>query len=199
MRSAGTHASDVGVRAWVATLIAVMLLAANTPAAVQAQDEVESSPKGTIGAALIGAELGAVIPALAGVDDAWPYIVFPVIGAGAGVALGALVVDQSSTDPAIGVSLLVLGTAGLIPALVVTFAATAYDPDDDNVSVDDGFAARRVPRSAARSAQLAARAAGPGLVRVSPAGLFVGAPGVVVAPPTDRGARIEVPFLSGLF
>ncbi|HEX2678019.1 MAG TPA: hypothetical protein VHM19_15300, partial [Polyangiales bacterium] len=44
--------------------------------------------KGTLGVGLIGAELGMVLPALAGMDDTWAFIVFPVIGAAGGAAAG---------------------------------------------------------------------------------------------------------------
>lgn len=161
---------------------------------------VESTPKGTIGAALIGAELGAVIPAVFGVDETWPYLVFPALGAGGGIALGALVVDKDGNDPALGVALLAVGTAGLIPALVVSFSATAYNPENGSVLAQQPGVETASRLAAAERAQAAARAAGPGLLRWSPQGMFVGAPAVTVIPGNrERATEIAVPVVSGLF
>jgi len=123
-----------------------------------ADDSLQPDFKGTIGLGLIGAELGLVIPALAGARGVWPYIVFPVIGAGGGALAGYFVLEKGD-HAELAVASLVAGMALAIPALVATLAATAYEPD--------------VESPTARAA-----AAGPGLVRWSPDGVFLAPPGV---------------------
>ena len=49
---------------------------------------LDSVGKGTVGLGLIGAELGFAIPALIGVEEIWPYIVFPTVGAVGGAVGG---------------------------------------------------------------------------------------------------------------
>ena len=170
-------------------LMAGLLMVVSVPALAQAQEEgIASSPKGTIGAGLLGAELGMVIPAAFGMTDMWPYVVFPAVGAAGGAALGLLVIDKDGTDAKIGVSLLAVGVAAVIPVVVLTLSATAYDPESDSFEDGQDFA------------QYAARKAGPGLVRVSPSGTFVAAPAVKVWPAEgNRSTAVEVPVLSGLF
>jgi hypothetical protein len=144
------------------------------PAAAHAQSSAVSPHplkadfKGIVGGALLGGELGMVIPALAGATDTWVYIVFPLLGAGGGGVGGYFLLEKGSGHPEVAVATLVAGTALLIPALVLTLAETAYSPEEETVS-----AAR------ARMASLAA--AGPGLLRWSPErGVMVAPPGVSV-------------------
>ncbi|MDD9942147.1 MAG: hypothetical protein OXU20_13965 [Myxococcales bacterium] len=186
---------------WLLSTCFAVALVATAPAVGFAQDaasptaELSASPEGMIGLGLIGAEIGMLVPAIAGVSDTWAYLVFPTIGAAGGAVAGIFLLQDGSPTPAGGVgspelavAAFAVGLTGLIPALVVTMAATAYDPEDD-----------------ADLAQ-AAREAGPGLVRVSPKGTFVAAPGVQVRttkadPLGVRDARRElsVSVVSGRF
>ena len=59
-----------------------------------ATDPLTADFKGMIGLGLIGAELGFVVPALAGARDTWVYIVFPVLGAGGGAVAGYFLLEQ---------------------------------------------------------------------------------------------------------
>jgi hypothetical protein len=153
-----------------------------------ADDSLSADFKGTIGLGLIGAELGLVIPAVAGARGVWPYIVFPVVGAGGGAVAGYFLLEKND-HAELAVASLVAGMALAIPALVATLAATAYEPD--------------VESPTARAA-----AAGPGLVRLSPDGTFIAPPAIGVRTTDAREAlrtgaprarTVSVALLSGRF
>ncbi|MFI5306741.1 MAG: hypothetical protein ACHQ53_05280 [Polyangiales bacterium] len=167
---------------------------------------IKADFKGTIGLGLIGMELGMVIPAVAGARGAWPYIVFPVIGAGGGAAAGYFLLEKGSGHPELAVASLVTGMALLIPSLVLTLAETAYEPEDEQASTGP------LPRwQGARLSKplAAAAAAGPGLLRVSEKGVFVAPPALTVASmvtPQEalrtgapRERVLHAPLLSGVF
>jgi hypothetical protein len=185
------------------SLLGVALVAttvALSPGQAQAQGkngtktvEVDEHPlnadfKGSIGGGLIGAELGFVIPALAGARDAWAFIVFPVIGAAGGAVGGYFLLEKGDHAEA-AVATLVAGMALVVPALVVTLAATAYEPDTE--------------------AAMAANAAGAGLVRYSERGVYLAPPAVTSGPlvtPQEalrtgapRTSSVRVSVLSGRF
>lgn len=101
----------------------------------QTGDEVGTGIKGTVGLGLIGAELGLVVPALAGMRDTWPYIVFPSLGAVGGGLAGYFGIDQSDNST-LAVATLGVGMAAIIPSVVITLSATAYDPSDDKLPGD---------------------------------------------------------------
>lgn len=108
-----------------------------TPERAEAQvSNIESLPKGTIGLGLIGVELGLIIPAAAGAQDWWPYLVFPVIGGAAGAVGGYFLDVETANQPEVGVSIFAVGVALLIPAIIGTLALTAYSPPDDAVEAD---------------------------------------------------------------
>jgi len=111
---------------------AVALLAALTalvgPGASSAQVEpidptairqIEATPKGTIGLGLIGAELGLIIPSAAGLNEVWSLTVFPVVGAAGGALAGYFALDKPGREKG-SVAVLVVGLAGVIPAVLVT-------------------------------------------------------------------------------
>ena len=162
--------------AWLLLVVAVLSHAQSRAAAQQITPEppaaLEREPsadfKGAIGLGLIGAELGFVIPALAGARDPWPYIVFPVVGAAGGALAGYYWLERGEGEPELAVAALVAGMALALPATVVTLAAMAYEPDTE-----------LRPTAAQRSARAAA-AAGPGLLRLSGRGVFVAPPVVAV-------------------
>ncbi len=93
-------------------------------------DQVEATPKGAIGLGLVGAEIGFIVPAAAGLDETWAFIVFPVLGATGG-ALGGHFLLDSSNRTSLSVAALVAGIALIVPSTVWTLSLTAYDPDDD--------------------------------------------------------------------
>lgn len=170
--------------------------AAIDPTAAQVQHPLSADFKGSIGGGLIGAELGFMLPALLGARDTWAFIVFPVVGAAAGTLAGYYGLERGDGHPEAAVAVLATGMALVIPATVVTLAASAYEPDTE------------VPLSRASRTARAAVAAGPGLLRWSEAGVLLAPPAVSVSAIPARGelqsagarARlVRVPILSGVF
>jgi F0F1-type ATP synthase assembly protein I len=165
----------------------------------QATNPIEADFKGMIGLGLIGAELGFVIPALAGARDAWAFIVFPVIGAGGGAAAGYFLLEKGDGEPELAVAALTTGMALVIPALVVTLAATAYEPETEMPSAN-GAPSRRVRLAAA---------AGPGLLRWSERGVLLAPPVIssghsvtakeALRTGVERSREVRVALLSGVF
>lgn len=194
-----SSASRFAVRGcgWLlALLLGLATTAAVSPSTAQAQQELRAGPDGMLGLGLVGAEIGMVVPAMLGVSETWPYLVFPGVGAiGGGVAGIFLLQDGSFSpgpgqgSPEISVVAFAVGLVGLIPSLVAVMSATAYDPETDEV-------AKRLP-----GGQL-----GGGLVRVGDEGTFVGVPNVSVAQrPADRQrltearSEVSVSVLTGRF
>lgn len=150
------------------------LVVAPAPARAQQATPVEPDFKATVGLGLVGAELGFVLPAVAGLHDAWAFIVFPVVGAGGGALAGHFLIEKGTDSPELSVAMLATGMALIIPSMILTLSATAYDPEEEMAEQ--------------------ARAAPPALVRVTARGVGVGAPGLAVAP-TEK--RLHVSLLSG--
>ena len=108
------------------------------PEVAQAQvvfDQVEPGFKGVIGLGIVGAELGFVLPAVAGLHETWAFIVFPIVGA-AGGAIGGYFAFEQPGNVELSVTALAVGMALIIPSMVITLAATAYDPEDEGELVD---------------------------------------------------------------
>jgi hypothetical protein len=169
--------------------LALVLAIAVCPRAAAAQTQIVAGHKGAVGLGLLGAEIGLVVPALAGLDQAWALAVFPVVGAVGGAVGGHYLTDAPNRRVG-AVVLLSLGVAMVIPAALITRAALAFDPDEDRVD----------------PLERAARA-GPGLLRLADGALFLAAPGITYVPPTplaiapfeDAPAELQVPLLSGVF
>lgn len=154
--------------------------------------QIDATPKGTIGLGVIGAEIGFAVPALAGLHDAWAFVVFPLIGAGGGAVAGYFLIDNNDNEKA-AVGVLAASMALVIPTLVLTLAMTAYDPEDEGVVRGDddsgGEDGEEGSEDAAEPAEeesaqhrrmrqrVAAARAGAGLFRVSERGLQLGVPG----------------------
>jgi len=172
-------------------------------------DQVSADFKGIVGLGLIGAELGFVIPAVAGLDDWWAFVVFPILGAGGGGVAGYFLLEEGDGHPEAAVATLVAGMALIVPATVLTLSATAYDPDDDSDDESD-VAVKTRSRGRRQSVQRMARDAGPGLVRLSDKGIFLGAPVVTPVIPVSSSkeeakhvpksrAELRIPVVSGCF
>jgi hypothetical protein len=166
------------------------------PAFAQAMEpEAAPSPlkadlKGTIGLGLIGTELGFVVPALLGARDWWAFVVFPVVGAVGGGVAGYFLLEQGGGEPELSVAALSAGMALFIPAMVVTIAQTAYEPE--------------------RATTIVARAPAPGgLVRYERERLALSVPAVGVVPGASQreslrtgastATALRVSVLSGQF
>lgn len=177
-------------------LVAAIAAAPSTAAAQPAEPQrIDASPKGLLGLGFIGAELGLTIPALAGLDDTWALIVFPIVGAGGGAVAGHYAIDNRGNEKA-AVATLTLGLALVVPALVLTLWATRYDPDDEDAiesstsgeeeeaaegQSDEAAPAEEAAPSAAVTPTTTARA-GTGLLRFGQGGLQLGLPGVSLVP-----------------
>ena len=195
----------LGLRFTTALALAAALTfaAGAAPTKVEAQptmpEQIDATPKGTIGLGIMGAELGFAVPALAGLHDAWAFVVFPLVGAGGGAVAGYFLIDNKDNEKA-AVGVLAASMALVIPTLVLTLAMTAYDPEDEGVVRDDdsgdgedegggdGEDAAEEPEEESESAQhrrmrerVAAARAGAGLFRLSPRGLQLGVPGFEIA------------------
>lgn len=185
----------------VVLLAAIAALAAATPAFAQDADAPKEAPlkadfKGAVGCGMLGAELGFVIPALAGAKGWWPYVVFPVLGAGGGAVGGYFALEKGDGHPELAVGALTLGMALVVPAMVATIAATSYRPPEEI----QGANAKRM-RALAQS--------GDGLVRWSGESLALAPPAITVAESqsarqalrtgTSRTSTMRVSLLSGRF
>jgi len=92
-------------------------------------DEVASTPKGTVGGALLGAEVVTIAESIFGVRAGWAYAVGAIVGAGGGGAAG-YVIDTGSTDGKASMYMLAGGLALIIPSIVLTLNATRYMPEE---------------------------------------------------------------------
>lgn len=217
----------------IAALAAVLSVtfAAWEPTTAQAQttefEQVEPGFKGVIGLGLVGAELGFIIPAVAGLDETWAFIVFPVVGATGGALAGYFALEQPGNTE-LSVASLAFGMAMVIPTMVITLAATAYDPEDEGTVEADGafegefeqdaeidvgggtdVEVEPPPEAAAPRGRRIARA-GSGLLRwTDGVGLMLGVPGLAIAPSyTDeelaryggtQQTELHVPVVTGAF
>ena len=181
------HIRRFGLTMAFAAALAVGTLASPSRAAAQdpAPVQVDASPKGLIGLGFIGAELGLTIPALAGLDETWSLIVFPVVGAAGGAVAGHYAIDNRGNEKA-AVATLIIGLALVVPSIVITVAATAYDPEDDfeeeGPEDEDGAEAAEPEPEAelARRRRLATRG-GSGMVRLHEGGVSLALPGLSVS------------------
>jgi len=108
--------------------LVVSLLVPSTAFAV---GEIEANPnvKGTVGGALLGAELVLAIEAAFDVQPAWAYIAGGLGGAVAG-GVGGYFVEQEG-NPKTTMLMLGAGMAFIIPTTVAVLSATAYEPPAD--------------------------------------------------------------------
>ncbi len=181
-----------------------------SPSVAEAQvTQVESNAQGAVGLGLVGAELGFVIPAAAGLHELWAFIVFPVVGAAGGAVGGYFAFDNANRVEG-GVAMLATGMALVIPSLVLTLVLTAYDPEDDGYVEEDDppdVEASEEEEQAARIRRLAS--AGSGILRLAEGELLLGAPapslmnevlqgsgGALLAATTQE---LHVPLVSGSF
>ena len=170
--------------------------------------EVGADFKGMVGLGLIGAELGFVIPTVAGLNETWSLIVFPVVGAAGGAVAGYFLLEKGDGHPTAAVATLVAGMALVIPAAVITVWATSYSPEDEPSEGIPSEMSLKV-HTRRNSAQQLAMAAGTGLVRWSPDGVFVAPPAIAPvisgATTTSDGfvlpprSELRVSLLSGRF
>jgi hypothetical protein len=192
---------------WIGIAVVTLGLA-SSPARSFAQtsrDTVPADYKAAVGLGLVGAELGAVLPAVFGLKPWWGYVVFPVVGAAGGAVAGYFAIDKPG-HAEVSVATLTAGMALVIPALVVTLSLTAYDAESD---VDEQAQAKpgaQLARSAKAQQLAAARRrarAGSGMVRLDGGELALAVPGIALTPTRSaepwRVTGASVSILSGQF
>ncbi len=165
--------------------------------AVPAPVEIATGYKGVVGLGLFGAELGFAIPALAGMDETWAYIVFPAVGAAGGATAGYFLLEGAGKSAELNVATLAIGLALIVPTMVITLSATAYDPDDEAaVEQEDEVGAEVGPVQAedyevgGGNSPSGAAPAGPGgEAAPAPAAEPAAAPPAAPAPQTRRMRR----------
>jgi hypothetical protein len=167
-----------GIRfACLVALTSVMALSAH-PRAARAQvdpaafEQVQATPKGTIGLGLIGAELGLIIPSASGLNDVWALTVFPVVGATGGALAGYFALDKPGREKA-SVAVLVVGLAGVIPAILVTVKGVRQERQDRWEPTPQIEIRGEKEQRAFETAE-----AGPGLLRKTRSGFAASMPGV---------------------
>ena len=126
-----------------ATLVAASLSFAPVAHAQVGSETSNSGAKGTVGGALLGAELVLVIEAAFDVEPWWAYALGGGLGA-VGGALGGFAVDQQG-EPLPSMSLLVAGLVLAVPTTIAVLNATAYEPET-NPEIDEAALEAVVPR-----------------------------------------------------
>jgi hypothetical protein len=152
--------SNEFARLFIGTLIAAAVAVSSVaaaPAHAEAQctgmpsapcnTPVRPDGKGIIGLAVIGAELGLFIPAL--VQNAthsnewWPYLVFPLVGIGAGIGGGYALEQATQRTPEVDIAIMVASFVLIVPTVVGTLALASFQPQasaqsgDEDMTVDD--------------------------------------------------------------
>ena len=161
-----------------AVAVAALVALAAVPSTAEAQldpatlDTVQATPKGTIGLGLVGAELGLIIPSVSGLNEAWALSVFPVVGAAGGALAGYFALDKPGRNKG-SVAALVVGLAGVLPAILVTVKGVRQERQDRWEPTPQIDLRTEKEQRAFETAE-----AGPGLLRRSRSGLRVAAPGV---------------------
>ncbi len=139
-------------------------------------DPIKSTPKGTIGLGLVGAELGLIIPSAAGLTDVWALTVFPVVGAAGGALAGYFALDEPGREKG-SVAALVVGLAGVVPAVLVTVNGVRRERQQRLEP-----APRIDLRTEKEQRAFELVEAGSGLLRKTRSGFRASMPGISVAP-----------------
>jgi hypothetical protein len=170
-------------------LLAFALVLLGGPIRASAQlpvgTQVETPPKGTIGLALVGAELGLSLPAAFRVKNPWILSATGVVGATGGALAGYYLLDRRNTGAtrALSISFISLGLAGFIPTTLLLVRASRYVPPSEEPS------------------EVALADAGGGLLRYSRGRFGLGIPAVTVSrAPHRRDVReTQLSLVSGRF
>jgi len=94
-----------------------------------ARADTTQAGKGAVGGAFLGADVVCIVEGLIGVRSGWAYGVGALVGAGGG-GVGGYLLGQNSSDGKVPTYILAGGLALIIPALVLTFNATRYMPEE---------------------------------------------------------------------
>jgi hypothetical protein len=108
------------------------------PADARAADAVSGTGKGIAGGALLGAEIGFVGLSVAGAKQTWMYYVIPgALAIGGGVGGYFIEKDTTGTDAQVPMYMLAAGMALIIPTVVITLSANAYQPGGEDSAPSD--------------------------------------------------------------
>jgi len=119
----------VGTLLTTLPIFAATLLTPDRASADVGRNASSAVAKGTIGGALLGAELVLAIEAAAGVQSPWAYLGGGLAGAAAG-GVGGYFVEQEAS-PRVSMLMLAGGLTLAIPTTVLVLSATAYEPPAD--------------------------------------------------------------------
>jgi hypothetical protein len=155
-----------------AIALAAVISLSTAPRTAEAQNDLSATPKGTIGLGLVGAELGLIIPSASGLNEVWALTVFPVVGATGGALAGYFALDKPGREKG-SVAALVVGLAGVIPAVLVTVKGVREERQNRWEPTPQIQLRTEKEQRAFEIAE-----AGPGLLRRSRSGLRVAAPGL---------------------
>lgn len=167
-----------GKRFASAVALAAVITLSAPPRAADAQvdpaayNQIQSTPKGTIGLGLAGAELGLIIPSAAGLNEVWSLTVFPVVGATGGALAGYFALDKPGREKG-SVAALVVGLAGVLPAILVTVKGVRRERQDRWEPTPQIEIRSDKEQRAFETAE-----AGPGLLRKTRSGFAASMPGV---------------------
>jgi len=179
-----------------AIALAAVISLSVAPRTAEAQTEpavfndLRATPKGTIGLGLVGAELGLIIPSVSGLNEIWALTVFPVVGAAGGALAGYFALDKPGREKG-SVAALVVGLAGVIPAVLVTVKGVRQERQNRWEPTPQIQLRTEKEQRAFEVAE-----AGPGLLRRSRSGLRVAAPGLAFSRRAQEDA--ETARLGGL-
>jgi hypothetical protein len=121
---------------------------------------------------LVGAELGLIIPSVSGLNEAWALSVFPIVGAAGGALAGYFALDKPGREKG-SVAALVVGLAGVLPAILVTVKGVRQERQDRWEPTPQIDLRTKKEQRAFEIAE-----AGSGLLRRSRSGFRAAAPGV---------------------
>ena len=200
-----------------AAVAAAACLAPTTAHAQDAGEPVSPTGKAITGGILLGAEVVMIPLGAAGVREWWPYVVFPPLAA-AGGAVGGYFLEKSDAPAEASLYMLAGGLGLMIPALVLTLNATAYEPteDEEEEPLPEGVSDTPQngdlppPSAPATPEGPSGRLAPPrGLLDLSPSRVALGLPALAVRPAytqleiaqfgVRQVAEYHLPVLAGSF
>ena len=187
---------------------------------------VGATAKGALGGGILGVEIGFMIPAIivgAGareLDEAWAYILFPVVFGALGAIGGYYALEDSNIGSEPAVVVLAISMALIVPTFVGVLALTAYTPgpdtggqgatgDEDAADEGTSDTIDEGQDSEEQSALQRTLAGGPGLFRYDRGQLLLGIPMVHTRPSytpeeqehmhLEQQADLNIPLVSGVF
>lgn len=121
----------------VAVAASLALFAAAVPSSAN-DSPVSGTGKGIAGGALIGEEVGLVTLSVAGAKQTWMYLTIPTaLAIGGGIGGYFIEKDKTGSDAQVPMYMLAAGMALIIPSIVITLSANAYNPGSEDSTPPD--------------------------------------------------------------